>query len=333
MLCTAWSRRCVSALSVTTVEVMRKKTPIPTTLLRLAASQSDVLRRAQVLAHGMGRHTIARLLRDEQWYLLADGIYSRSPTPDWTALAWTGALLAGKDAALGAEAAMYLHGVGSPPETIAVWSGSRQVRDRSPWQFKEGIRASRGSPPRVSLEDATLEVCAEAELDRIVAALSAATASCRTTTQRIRRRTEQLRNLRHRRDVLEVLTEVDNGMESPLELRYAKDVERAHSLPCGVRQLSVSKGTRSDVTYLEFGVLVEIDGRLGHSGDGAFKDAARDNRHAVAGFVTLRFGWNDVTRSPCAAAPQAAAVMRARGWQGRIRICRRCKVSSEADVT
>ncbi|MGO1487259.1 MAG: DUF559 domain-containing protein [Arachnia sp.] len=313
---------------MTTVLVMRRRTSTPESLLRLAASQSGIVSRAQAVDHGVGRHTIARLLRDQQWYGVADGVYSHSPTPSWTALAWAGLLLADGDGVLGAEAALHLHGVGDPPETITVWSGQHRLRDRNRWRFREGTRAARGSPPRVSLEDATLEVCAAAALDGVIAVLAAAVAGRRTTVDRLRSRAIELVNLRNRRLVLDLLHDVSDGIESPLESRYLTDVERAHALPVGVRQLSLSDGTRSDVVYTDHAVVVELDGRLGHSGHSAFRDAARDNRHTVAGFVTLRFGWNDVAQNPCAVAAQVAAVLASRGWPGKIRLCRRCRPPS-----
>ncbi len=272
----------------------------------------------------MGRHTIARLLRDEQWYPVSDGIYSPSLSPEWKALAWTGVLLSGGYGVLGGEAAMHLHGVGDPPSTIAVWCGQRRLRDRGPWRFRQGVRAGRGSPPRVSIEDATLEVCATSNPDGVVAMLSAAVSSHRTTEDRLRLRAISIPNLRHRKHVLDALSDVSDGVESPLELRYLRDVERAHGLPVGLRQISISRGTRSDVSYVEHSVLVELDGRLGHH-DGTFRDAARDNRHTVAGFVTLRFGWNDVVQTPCAVAAQVATVLTSRGWSVSPHRCRRCR--------
>lgn len=93
-----------------------------------------------------------------------------------------------------------------------------------------------------------------------------------------------------------------------------------------MRQISISAGTRSDVAHIDQRVLVELDGHLGHTGDGAFRDATRDNRHTLAGFTTLRFGWHDVAKSPCTIAAQVAAVLTTKGWRDRPRQCRRCRV-------
>lgn len=277
------------------------------------------------MAHGVGRHAISRLLSTGQWHVVVRGVYALAPSPTWMTLAWAGVLVVGDEGALGAEAALHLHGVAERPRTITVWTGGRQIQNRGPWVFVEGTRTRRGAPARVPIEDATLEVCGLGDRDHVLATLAAVVTSRRTTTDRLRVRAEELMNLRNRALVLEMLSDVVLGAESPLESRYLRDVEYAHALPTGARQVSISDGTRSDVAYVEHGVLVELDGRLGHTGSGAFRDFRRDNRHTIAGFVTLRFGWGDVAGSPCAVAEQVATVLTAHGWPGTTRRCRRCR--------
>lgn len=136
-------------------------------------------------------------------------------------------------------------------------------------------------------------------------------------------------NLRNRHITLDVLTDVADGIENPLEHRYLIDVERAHGLPVGTRQVLVSTGTRSDVDFLEFQLLVELDGRVWHEGIAVWGDMQRDNLHRLSSFTTLRFGWDRrrqsaivvglptlialclltraVVRPPCARPPGAAA--------------------------
>ncbi|NHB84116.1 DUF559 domain-containing protein [Tessaracoccus sp. HDW20] len=87
-------------------------------------------------------------------------------------------------------------------------------------------------------------------------------------------------------------------MQSTLESHFLHQVLRSHQLPEGVRQISLSKGTRSDVVLEEYRVVVELDGRRGHEGEAKWRDAYRDNRHLLSGYVTLRFGWHDVVLTP-----------------------------------
>ncbi len=122
-----------------------------------------------------------------------------------------------------------------------------------------------------------------------------------------------------------MLEDVGDGAESPLEVRYLRDVERAHALPVGHRQVSISTGTRSDVGYLNQFVLVELDGRLGHDGAAAWRDWSRDNKHALANHITLRYGWQDVVHRPCVVASQVADALIRGGWSGTPRRCRSCR--------
>ena len=66
---------------------------------------------------------------------------------------------------------------------------------------------------------------------------------------------------------------------------------------------------------------VELDGRLGHQGEGRFRDRRRDNRAAVDGVWTLRYGFAETFGSPCEVAAEVALVLRDRGWTGFPRLC------------
>jgi very-short-patch-repair endonuclease len=101
-------------------------------------------------------------------------------------------------------------------------------------------------------------------------------------------------------------------------------------LPRAKRQHAVMTANgveRRDALYEEWQLLVELDGRLGHEGLGAFKDMQRDNAAAVRGEVTLRYGWFDVVSRPCEVARQIAKILRARGWLGSLRPCAACSSS------
>jgi len=130
------------------------------------------------------------------------------------------------------------------------------------------------------------------------------------------------------------LDDVADGAESVLELRYVNGVERSHGLPAATRQQRSTRAGRrwrDDNAYEQQRVLVELDGRLGHVGEGAFRDRSRDNGALLDGWVTLRFGWQDVTQRPCLVAADVAKVLRDRGWSGRARRCgRQCRLDATA---
>lgn len=132
--------------------------------------------------------------------------------------------------------------------------------------------------------------------------------------------------LRHRRELTEALEDLAHGTASHLERRYTRDVHGRHGLPSAHQQAPVAsgvprRGAFADVAYRGPGVLVELDGRLGHAGEGALRDRRRDNANTLAGWATLRFGWHDVVGDPCAVARDVGQVLTARGWSGAVRPC------------
>jgi very-short-patch-repair endonuclease len=101
-------------------------------------------------------------------------------------------------------------------------------------------------------------------------------------------------------------------------------VERPHALPKGKRQALAVNGSRRayrDVLYEDFGLVVELDGRVAHPDDRRWLDISRDNAAAATGLITLRYGYIDLTRRPCLVAAQVADVMTLRGWAGSPRRC------------
>jgi hypothetical protein len=142
-----------------------------------------------------------------------------------------------------------------------------------------------------------------------------------------------------RRLVEGLLADVAEGAQSPLELRYRNDVERAHGLPTGTRQAARRSGrleatARSyrDVLYDDFGLVVELDGKAGHVDRGRLRDLRRDNVTTLRGERTLRYGWFDVTEEPCLSAFQVAAGLRLGGWTGLPTRCWRCLDVPDAEL-
>ena len=132
--------------------------------------------------------------------------------------------------------------------------------------------------------------------------------------------------VRRRRLIESVCAEVRAGVTSQLETRYDAKVVRPHGLPRGTRQAparSQDSGTiYRDIHYEEFGVIVELDGRLGHEAESeVFRDHARDNAATLTGAATLRFGWLGVVGQPCPIAVQVATLLQIRGWTGQPHPC------------
>jgi hypothetical protein len=127
-----------------------------------------------------------------------------------------------------------------------------------------------------------------------------------------------------------VLADVDEGAHSLLEVRYLREVERPHCLPAGRRQ-QAADGLRRyyrDVTYDDYGTLVELDGRLGHEEAlDRWADMDRDNVAAASALLTVRLSYGQVVGAPCRTAGVVGRVLAQRGWSGRpLRCGARCEL-------
>jgi hypothetical protein len=177
-------------------------------------------------------------------------------------------------------------------------------------------------PPRLRVESALLAATDETTTTGTVIDLTLrATQRRLTTASRLLAALKRWPRHSWRALLIEILSEVRDGIASALELRYARDVERAHGLPRGQRNAPVilenGRGRRyRDVRYERYGTVVELDGREAHPIDEAFRDLRRDNAVAVTGERTLRYGWRDVTILSCEAAGQVAMVLKLQGWTG-----------------
>lgn len=71
-----------------------------------------------------------------------------------------------------------------------------------------------------------------------------------------------------------------------------------------------------------FGIVIEFDGRLGHSDPtGRLRDNRRDNFVALTGRVPLRYGWQDVHERACECAAEISTILALRGWRGTPAVC------------
>ena len=286
----------------------------------------------QVTAFGLTPNPIRRLVRSGQWRRPSEGlIYVRPDPPPWLALAWGGVLLGGDRARLGGRAAAHVHGlIDAPPDQIEVcvpWE--RVMTSRWPWAFRRerpGVRlASYQSPPRVAIDDTIVDLCLGASEEEVITLVTQAIQLRLTSVSALRRRIHQRSRVSHRKLLLTLVSDVAEGAESPLELRYLRRVERAHSLPTGRRQASNRASHVRDVRYDRFRTVVELDGRLGHEQLGRFRDMRRDNFATVSQEATLRYGRADVWGRPCEVAQQVASVLVDRGWEGLPSRCPDCQ--------
>lgn len=306
----------------------------------LLDAQEGVISRQQARARGACDHDVARLLRRREWSAVHPGVYAaHTGEPTRAEREWAAVLLFAP-AALTGRSALHRYGVRTgregdrdleaAPVQVAV-ARQRKVASRP---GIEVVRLSRFgfdvlsnlAPPRVRLEMVLLDLAAAAGDDRAaVAVLADGVGSRRTTARRLRVALDQRPRLERRAFLTSVLEDVETGAHSVLEREYLRRVERAHRLPRAARQSSAgSPGRRvaRDVTHGDLGVVVELDGRLGHElARDRWDDLQRDVDAALDGMLTLRLGWGQVL-DPCRTARAVASVLGARGWGGHAAACR-----------
>lgn len=304
----------------------------------LLAHQSGVISRRQALAAGLQPHDLRRLERRRELTRLHRQVYlDHTGEPTWIQRAWAGVLLAWPAALCDSSALRMTEGPGRTahdPGVIHVAVERERDLDLPP-----GLRLHRvaalepkvhwnTSPPRMRTEHAVLREAARAPGDfGTVRILADAVQSRRTTAPRLREAWGELERLPRRRFIARVLDDVATGACSVLEHGYLHRVERAHGLPRADRQ--VRDSTRGpvyrDVEYRAHELLVELDGRLFHDSAGArHRDLERDLDAAVLGRLTIRLGWGQVFDSPCRTAARVGALLRTRGWTGRVARCDQC---------
>jgi hypothetical protein len=301
-------------------------------LMRL---QDGVISRRQALDAGLTDIDIERRLRRREWARIHPGVYvDHTGPPTWNQRAWAAVLfyspaaLAGRSALATQNVRGYERSAGAPIE-VSVDRDRRVVR-RLGVVVRQHARSDtlcqmQLDPPRQTLEHAVLDVAsAKRGLDESVGVLADVVQQRRTTPKRLLGALSERPRLRHRNVLTMVLADVRSGVHSVLEHRYLKDVERAHGLPVGRRQRRTESDgsvTYRDVDYTDFGVTVELDGRIGHTEVAdQWSDLERDVATMVAGGFTVRAGWIHVL-DPCRLAEAVAKVLAAGGWTGTISPC------------
>jgi len=259
---------------------------------------------------------------------------------------WAALRRAGPGAMLSHETAAEVHGLTSKPSAkihITVPTSRRPAQHRA----IRGVvihRSDQTLParlpewklPRTRIEDTVLDlVMAARSFDEAYSWISRAVSERLVTVVMLREAMNTRRRIRWRKWLTEALADVGGGAYFPLELRYARDVERAHGLPTAQRQARRTIGGKThykDNWYAEYRVCVELDGPSYHRDEQVQKDKRRDNLNlAVDAAQTYRFGPVEVTERACESAAMVATTLRRRGWQGQPHPCRRpgCRVAQE----
>ncbi|KQY22738.1 hypothetical protein ASD16_08900 [Cellulomonas sp. Root485] len=296
----------------------------------VVARQDSVATTAQLQAWGASRSLVARRVASGEWQRLFRGVVVLHSGPvTWRQRARAALLCAGRHAALSHESAAFVHGITQRPGAgIAVSiPRSRSVQEQHGLVVHRRMQMpfAGGALRAVGVEPTLLDLVDEIESVDDVVGLVCDAVRHRVVPGRVLMHAAERSRLRHRSLHVDLLGEPGRGIESPLEHRYVRDVERRHGLPTASAQVSeVIEGRwiRADRVHVGLGVRIELDGQLAHPFGRTDDDTWRDNAVVIArGDVTLRYRWRHVVVDPCTTAAQVAAALSSRGWQGHPTPC------------
>jgi hypothetical protein len=302
--------------------------------LALAQDQAGVISRRQLLDLGLTPAQARAAVGARRWRPLELGVYATFTGPvSPLALLWAAVLRAGAGAVAGPRSSLWLIGVlDEPPSPMDVYvPAGRHIQVAGPTHGSirrcrdlERLRHPVASPPRLRVEPAVLEAADQlSREEQVVDVVLRAVQRRLTTPARLADSLADRRTHRWRALLIDLLSDAETGVASALERRWLRDVERPHGLPRGrFNHADVSGGMRRyrDVEY-PYGLVIELDGREAHPDDLRFRDRRRDNRVAVTGRTTLRYGWREVASDPCGVAAETSEVLRRLGWAASARPC------------
>lgn len=307
-------------------------------LRRAADSQRGLLTLAQCRAAGLTDDVLRWRVDSGRWRRPHEGVYLTEPgRADWQTTALAALLcvdVPGLEcaAAFAGTSAAFLWGLTPrPPRVVTLVVPSRRrvvappgavVRRSTRWS---GYVHELEDPARTTVAATVLDCAAGSDADEALGWVTASVQRRRVNVGQLVAELGRRRGHPHGPLLREVLDDVDDGAQSPAEVRYIRDVERAHGLPEAERQGVTDAGRRRhhDNRYTAYRLVVEVDGRVGHERwADRVRDGQRDREVAVGGDLTVRVFWTDVTSGSCRTAGEVAVLLRARGWSGAPHPCR-----------
>jgi very-short-patch-repair endonuclease len=309
-------------------------------LLVLLSVQAGIVDRHQSLDVGLSQRQISYRLRSGAWQRVYPGVYATfTGYLSRDAQLWAAVRFAGDGAMVSHETAAEVHGMIDRPVPdihVTVPLSRRPARTRRPVR---GIVIHRSDQSREHLpgpfklpltkaDDTVLDLVADAStFDTAYTWISRAVSRNVVTVRALRGALARRSRIRWRAWLNDAFAEAHDGVLSPLELHYVRNVERAHGLPKSQHQARRRLNGRTyykDNWYPEYRLAVEIDGPAYHANEQVQQDKDRDNANLAADDVkTFRFGPVAVTERACQTAAMVAVTLQRNGWRGVPRPCRR----------
>ncbi|MER7559947.1 hypothetical protein ABTZ46_23600 [Nocardioides sp. NPDC126508] len=293
--------------------------------------QDGIATYAQLVAGGVTRIDIERRLRRNELRRVHPRVYADHTGPlTWLQRAWAAVLYAEPAFLCGVSLEQPKGRDLGDPIHVAI-DRSRRVRPQGGIVIHRladlAPRTYGGVPPRLNVEDNAFWMAHEARNDiDAVAAIAQVAGRSYVTASSLRAALERYPSLRRRRLIAGMIDDLEAGTYSVLEHGYLTKVERPHGLPAGERQAprtGPSGNQFRDVEYAAYGLVVELDGALGHeSWRDQASDADRDlDDLARIGSVTARLRWHQVFDTPCRTAARVGRILTRNGWTGEVFSC------------
>lgn len=298
---------------------------------QLAERQASCFSRAQALECGLSDDMIGYRLTTQRWRRLHPGVYALcGVSRSWKQDVWAATLAVGRDVAVSHETALLLHGMQQTqlprrPVTLTVPHGQHhRIADAVVHQIDDlaehhvtrisGLRVS--TPAR-----AVVDVVANMGRRRLAGVIDELIVARRTTLDEIAACLVEIdrpgkRGIAKLAHVLDSRGPASVPPHSELERRLF-DTLAAAGLPQPVRQLHLpGRGAVegfADAAYPDAKMLIEADGRRWHT---RIRDLKRDHQRDAeanrAGWVTLRFVYEQIVAAPDDVAATVADVRRTR---------------------
>lgn len=275
-------------------------------LARLAAAQHGVLATRQMKALGLGDHVIGRLRIAGWLHPLHRGVYAVGHPRLSERGRWMAAVLAcGPNAVLSHHQAAALHGLlRASPSLIHVTAPGRHRVDGVRCHRAKGLR---GRPrivvdgiPVTSVERTFLDMAAVLSEPRLRSLLETAQRSGRYDHARTLEVIERANGHRGVGALTAAIAELHDeppAIRSGLE-QLALELIRAAHLPEPAVNTSV-EGEVVDLSWPEYGLVVEIDSWRYHQQRSAFEsDRRRGNQLTLGHLIVLRFTDRDLRTEP-----------------------------------
>jgi len=281
---------------------------------RLAFKQHAVFAARQVYDLGGTADFIERRLARGDWEQVEHGVYRLfGSIPTWRQKLMIAALAAGDGSAVSHEAAAALWGLPGfkegPIEVLAVHGVKNHRLQRGAFHESRRLLPRHVTKidgiPVTTIDRTLFDLAADIRPKRLERAVDNALTAGLTSPRRLWRTWGELagRGRRGTRLMRAVLAERMPGYVAPaseLEARF-RDLLKAEGIP--LPELQVDLGDQGWIgrvdCYFRPRIIVELDGRVGHVSElDRKRDRERDNELTAAGFVVIRFTWEELVLRP-----------------------------------